>query len=133
MAVNAIPEGYHAVCPYLIVREVEQLVEFVKQVFGVKERLRSIGSAGGLHVEVEIGDSLIMLGGGPAVKQTSTAALHVYVADVDAVYRRALQAGATSLAEPLDQSYGDRVATVVDASGNTWYLATRIAESAINA
>jgi uncharacterized glyoxalase superfamily protein PhnB len=115
-----------------MVQDAEQLLEFVKVVFGARERLRSTGSAGGLHAEVEIGDSMIMIGGGPNITQTRTAALHIYVADVDAVYGRALQTGATSLEEPQDRPYGDRVATIADGSGTIWYLAERVASGTAN-
>lgn len=128
MQMKAIPAGYHTLSPYLIVREAEELVEFVKQAFGAEERYRGTGSAGGLHAELIVGDSLLMIGGGPNVDEPLQAALHLYVEDVDTVYQRALQAGASSLGEPEDKPYGDRIAGVRDQSGNTWYLATRIAD-----
>lgn len=127
MPVKAVPEGYHTLSPYLIVREAEQLVEFVKQAFGAEERSRSIGSVGGLHAELILGDSLLMIGGGPNVDEPVPAALHLYLEDVDAVYQRALQAGATSLSAPEDKPYGDRMAGVRDRFGNIWYIATHIA------
>lgn len=125
MAVQTIPEGYHTVTPYLIVQEAAQLIDFVKQAFEAKERLRSTGSAGGIHCEVMIGNSIVMIGGGGAWRgEPSPATLYLYVDDVDAVYKRALQAGATSINEPADQSFGDRMAGVKDAFGNVWYIAT---------
>ncbi len=124
-AVKPIREGFHTLTPYLTVREAAELIDFVKQAFGAEELFRGIGSAGGLHAEVRIGDSIVMIGGGGAWRGTPMpTAIHLYVKDADAVYRRALQAGATSLAEPTDQFYGDREAGVKDASGNHWYIAT---------
>ena len=121
--VNPIPEGYHTVTPYLIVQEAEKLVDFVKQAFGATETLRTTGSAGGLHAEVMIGDSMLMIGGGKGVKEIPTS-LHIYMPEADAVYLRALAAGGTSLHEPVDQPYGDREAGVKDPTGNYWWIAT---------
>jgi PhnB protein len=113
----------NTITPYLTVKRAEQLVEFVKQVFGGVEVFRTTGSAGGLHAEVTIGESKLMIGGFESVEEIPTA-LHVYVPDADAVYQRALEAGATSLAEPVDQFYGDREAGVKDPTGNVWWIAT---------
>lgn len=115
-------EGFHTVTPYLIVQPAVELVEFVKQAFGAVESFRATGSAGGLHCEVTIGDSTVMIGGGPGF-DARPAAIHLYVTDVDEVYARAVAAGATSLAEPSDQDYGERVAGVRDIGGNEWYIA----------
>jgi uncharacterized glyoxalase superfamily protein PhnB len=117
------PAGYHTVTPYLTVKRAEQLVEFVKEAFGATEVFRTIGSAGGLHAEVTIGDSKLMIGGYEAVEEIPTA-LHLYVPDADAVYQRALDSGATSVEEPVDQFYGDREAGVKDPTGNVWWIAT---------
>ena len=123
--VNPIREGFHTVTPYLIANEAAQLIDFVKEVFGAEEIFRTIGGAGGIHCEVRLGDSMMMIGGGGAWRGTpAPTALHVYVPDVDAVYQRALQAGATSLRTPADQFYGDREASVLDPYGNLWYIAT---------
>src|SRR6266545_4947297 len=115
--------GHQTITPYLTVKRPEQLVEFVKQVFGGVEIFRTIGSAGGLHAEVTIGESKLMIGGYETVEEKPTA-LHLYVPDADAVYQRALEAGATSLEEPVDQFYGDREAGVKDPTGNVWWIAT---------
>lgn len=122
-AISALREGFTAVTPYITVREGEQLLNFVKDVFGATETFRSSGgSAGGMHVEARIGNSMVMIGSGLNVEERP-AALHVYVDDVDAAYRKALQMGANSLGEPTDHEYGERGASVKDASGNYWYLA----------
>jgi uncharacterized glyoxalase superfamily protein PhnB len=124
-AVNPIREGFHTVTPYLIGHEAAELVDFVKQAFGGEELLRASGSAGGIHSEVRIDDSIIMIGGGGAWRGTPMpTGIHLYVKDADAVYERALQAGAMSMQEPVDQAYGDREAAVKDLSGNHWYIAT---------
>lgn len=116
-------EGYTAVTPYITVRRGDELVDFVKNVLGATETFRSAGgSGGGIHVETRIGNSMVMIGSAPNVEERP-AALHVYVEDVDAAYRKALEAGATSLGEPTDHEYGERGASVKDVSGNFWYLA----------
>jgi len=114
-------EGYHAVTPYLIVKPAVELVDFVKQAFGAVESFRTTGSAGGLHCEVKIGDSMVMIGGGPTF-DTRPTAIHLHVSDVDDIYARAMAAGATSLGEPSDQVYGERLAAVKDIGGNEWYI-----------
>ena len=124
MAIKAMREGFHTITPYLIVEEPTKLIDFVKQVFGATELLRGTGSAGGLHAEVRIGDSIMMIGG-PG-EEAMPAAIYLYVDDADSAYKRALAAGATSLSEPEDQPYGDRNAGVKDAFGNIWYIATHI-------
>ena len=117
-------EGFHAVTPYIIAQPAVELVDFVKQAFGAVESMRATGSAGGLHCEVKIGDSIVMIGGGPSFDARPTA-IHLYVSDVDEVYAHAMAAGATSLGEPSDQEYGERLAAVKDIGGNEWYIAKR--------
>ena len=123
-------EGFHTVTPYLIVKPAVELVDFVKQAFGAVESFRATGSAGGLHCEVKIGESVVMIGGGPTF-DPRPAAIHLYVSDVDEVYARAVEAGATSLAAPSDQEYGERVAGVKDIGGNEWYIAKRFDQTPI--
>jgi PhnB protein len=126
MAVKSIPDGFHTVTPYLVVSGVSTLLEFLKQAFDAQETLspmlRSDGRVG--HAEVKIGDSIIMMGEPMGDMQPMPGSLYLYVQDTDAVYQRALQAGATSLMEPADQFYGDRSAGVKDAVGNQWWIAT---------
>ena len=116
-------EGFHTVTPYITVEKAAELLEFVKQAFGATESFRTTGSAGGMHAEVKIGDSMVMIGGGPGIAERPTA-IHLYIPDVDAVYERALQAGATSLFAPANQEYGERSGAVQDPTGNRWYIAT---------
>jgi PhnB protein len=102
-------------------------VDIVKEAFAATELFRGTGSAGGIHAEVRIGDSMVMIGGaGTWNGEPMPAAIYLYMNDVDSVYKRTLQAGAASLSEPADQPYGDRLASVKDPFGNTWYIATHI-------
>jgi uncharacterized glyoxalase superfamily protein PhnB len=120
-----LPEGRSVVSPYLVVRGAARLVDFLRAAFDGEPILRVPGDAGVVHhAEVRIGDSVIMLGDASDAHPPRTAVLHVYVPDTDATYRRALAAGATSLAPPADQAYGDRRAAVTDAAGNVWWIAT---------
>jgi PhnB protein len=127
-AVKPIREGFHRVTPYLIAADGPALIEFAKQVFGAEETFRGVGSAGGVHGEVRIGDSMLMMGGGIPGREFRgapiTHALHVYVKDVDAVYNRAIEAGAAPIHPPADQSYGSRDGSVTDLAGNEWYIST---------
>src|SRR5262245_26949395 len=110
MAVKFIPHGFHNVPPYLVVPRVGALLQFLKQAFEAQEilspMLRSDGGVG--QAEVKIGDSIIMMGEPMGDMPPMPGSLYLYVQDTDAVYQRALQAGATSLMEPTDQFYGDR-------------------------
>lgn len=127
--VKPIPEGFHTVTPYLCVKGAAELIDFVKEVFGATELFRTIGSAGGTHAEVKIGDSIIMIGGYAAMPEENPAAIYLYVDNVDELYERAIQAGATSITPPQDQPYGDRNAGVKDRFGNVWYIATHISDT----
>jgi PhnB protein len=124
-AVKPMREGFHTITPYLRVPAAVELIDFVKSAFGAQELMRTTGPAGGIHAEVAIGDSIVMIGGGDASHGAPMpTALHLYVPDADAVYDRAIQAGAASTHPPIDQPYGDREAGVKDLSGNYWYIAT---------
>ena len=124
--VKPVPEGYPTVCPYIVTKGVGKLIDFAKQVFGAQEKqvsLRPDGSV--MHAEIKIGNSIVMMGEGGDAKNFP-AMLHLYLEDVDGVYRRAIEAGAKSLREPADQIYGDRTGGVEDAFGNQWWMATHI-------
>ena len=123
-------EGFYTVNPYVIAKPAVDLVDFVKEAFGAIEAFRTTGSAGGLHCELTLGDSKLFIGGGPGF-DARPAAFHFYVSDVDDVYSRAVAAGATSLAAPSDQEYGERIAAVKDIGGNEWYIAKRFDETPI--
>jgi len=126
MAVKAIPDGYHSVTPYLIVRGAAQLIDFLKEAFGAQETFRMPGGGGIMHAEVRIGDSAVMMSDAMAEYGPMPTMIHLYVEDVDAVYKRALEAGATPVQELKDQFYGDRAGGVRDAFGNLWYIATHV-------
>ena len=123
MTSAGVPDGYRTLCPYLVVEDAEGLLAFVSSVFATEVRSRMTGEAGGLHAEVELGDSLLMVGEGAG--SPYPAMLHVYVEDADAVYERALTEGASSAAEPHDTSFGDHRAAFDDRWGNQWWVATR--------
>ena len=113
--------------PYIVVSGVAKLIDFAKQAFGATEvyvSKRPDGSV--MHAEIKIGDSIVMMGEEREAAKNFLAMLHLYMEDVDAVYQRAIQAGAKSLREPADQPYGDRTGGVEDAFGNQWWIATHI-------
>lgn len=116
-------ENRHAVTPYLTVRNPAELIDFVAAAFNGIEHFRAAGSAGGMHAEVSIGDSVVMIGGAEHIEPMPTA-IHLYIPDVDEAYDRAIKAGATSLMPVSDMPYGERSGGVEDAHGNHWYIAT---------
>lgn len=123
---NYLPEGFHTVNPYLIVADSAKLIDFLKVVFDAVEVVRVPDEHGAIkHAEMRIGDSPIEMADARSDWPATSAALHVYVPDVDAVYLRALSAGAEVLQEPQDQFYGERSASVRDASGIVWHIATK--------
>ena len=132
--VDPVPKGYTTLTTYLVAQDADGLIQFMTKAFGAEETFRAgPGSEGGLHAEVKIGDSMLMVGGGGAgMKWRGTpmpSAFHMYVPDCDATYARALEAGATSMTKPADQEYGERSANVKDPAGNFWYIATYKGES----
>lgn len=126
MATKPIPDGFHSVTPELIVQGGKRLLEFMKKAFDAEEILNMPGADGAiLHAELRVGDSIVMVG--DAVRQPPMpASLFLYVKDADSAYRRALQAGATSVMEPANMFWGDRFARVKDPSGNLWGIATHV-------
>lgn len=127
MSASHIPVGYHTITPYLSVKDVTKLIEFIEQVFDGKQKEMMKDEAGNiLHAEYEIGDSVVMLSQARAPWPETPAAMYLYVSDVDAAYNRALAAGAESIMEPADQFYGDRHCGVKDSNGNSWWIATHI-------
>jgi PhnB protein len=134
-AVDPVPRGFRMVTPYLVAEDGPALIEFAKRAFGAEEAFRAMTPIGGVHAEVTIGDSRLMMGGGtPGHKFPSTlhpSALHLYVEDADAVCKKAVAAGATLIDAPRDQEYGERSGSVKDPAGNIWYVATHKGESYI--
>jgi PhnB protein len=132
--VKHVAEGFHTVTPALMVRDAERAIEFYKRAFAAEEVLRMPGPGGrGIgHAEIRIGDSMIMLsdewpGSGISAPQAlggTTGSLHIYVADVDAAFKRAVDAGAKVLMPVADMFWGDRYGKVTDPFGHIWGLAT---------
>lgn len=125
MSANHVPNGYHSITPYLTVRGADRLLEFVKKAFGATEVDPPTVNAGVIrHAAVRIGDSVVEMSEANDRWGPMPAALHLYVPNCDDAYRRALEAGAASLHEPMDMEYGERGAAVRDPAGNNWYIAT---------
>ena len=125
MSVKPIPDGYHTITPYIMLPDPGKLIDFVKGAFDGQETERIPGPDGVImHAEVRIGDSVIMMGSSGEQMGPRPGTLYVYVDDADATYRRTLDLGATSIMEPGDQPYGDRLGGVVDPLGNQWWIAT---------
>lgn len=116
-----IRHGLGAVRPYLYGHP--ELPDFVKAVFEAEE-VERVPSRSGAHVELRIGDGVVVLEIGESFPAATQASVYVYVPDVDVAYQRALEAGAASLAEPEDKPYHERGAGVKDSFGNTWWIAT---------
>jgi len=124
-AVKPIPDGFHTVTPYVVVRGVAEFMDFLAAAFGAKEMGRMPRADGTvMHAQVRIGDSMVMMGEHQGEGALVPGMLYLYVKDADAAYARALAAGATSIREPTDQLYGDRNAGVRDPFGNQWWMAT---------
>jgi PhnB protein len=133
MAAKPIPDGYHSVTPYLIVKGAASAIDFYKKAFGAKETLRMPGPGGKImHADIKIGDSPVMLADempemGSKSPQTlggTPVSLMIYVRDVDAAAAQATAAGAKVIRPVKDQFYGDRAGTFADPFGHTWTLAT---------
>lgn len=124
---KSIPKGYHSVTPYLFVRGVADLIDFLILAFDAEEKERmSLPDGVVAHAEVKIGDSIVMLGEASGKHKPLPAMLYLYVNDVDTTFKRALEAGATSIREPRNEFYGDRSGGVQDAFGNQWWIATHV-------
>ncbi len=130
-----IPDGYHSVQPYLMLKDCSSAISFYTQAFGAKEKMRMPNPDGRIgHAEITIGDSTIMMADeAPQMEAFSVEhyggspiSLLIYTEDCDAMYKQALTAGAKSLREPADQSYGDRMSGVQDPFGYKWYIATAL-------
>jgi PhnB protein len=133
--VKPIPDGYTSITPYLIVDEGARAIDFYMQAFGATELVRMPGPDGRVgHAELQIGDSKIMLADimphGP-MKSPKTfggtpVSIMLYVTDVDAVFRRAIAAGATEVRPVKNEFYGDRMGTLVDPFGHVWNIGTHV-------
>ncbi|MGH8726964.1 MAG: VOC family protein [Burkholderiales bacterium] len=121
------PNNYSTVSPYLIVDGANGTIEFLVKVFGAVELRRFPDAAGKLmHAEVRIDDTVVMIADGGEGWSPVPSYVHVYVKDVDATYRRALEAGAASVQEPVKKEDEDKRGGVKDAGGTTWWIATKV-------
>lgn len=127
MGTSYKPESYNSVSPYLVVDGASGTIDFLKRVFGAVELRRFPDAAGKLvHAEVRIDDTVVMIADGGESWPPVPSYVHVYVSDVDAAYRQALAAGATSVQEPVKKEDEDKRGGVRDAGGTTWWIATRV-------
>ncbi len=138
--VKPIPDGYHSIQPYAMFKNCAEAIAFYTKAFGAKEKFRMPDAQGRItHAEIEIGDSTIMMadeapqmdafsvehfGGSPI-------SLLIYTDKCDAMYAQALAAGATSVREPADQPYGDRMSGITDPFGYKWWIATHIKDMSV--
>ncbi|MCB0199388.1 MAG: VOC family protein [Anaerolineae bacterium] len=121
------PENYNTVSPYLIVADAPATIAFLERVFDAAEIRRFPRPDGKLmHAEVRIDDTVVMLADSVEGWPPVPSYVHVYVADVDAVYQRALEAGAESVQEPVQKQDEDKRGGVKDSGGTTWWIATRV-------
>jgi len=122
-----VPKGLFSVNPYLHPRRAEPLISFLKRAFEAEEVAKYASPDGVVHhAVIRVGDSVLEMGEAQGKYETMPAMFYLYVPNMEAVYRQALAAGATSFQEPTDQPYGDRNAGVKDAFGNKWYIATHV-------
>src|SRR3989442_7452546 len=134
--VKPIPEGYHSVTPYLVQRDTKRALEFYKKAFGAETRMSMPGPGGRImHAEIKIGDSMVFMADefpekAPYVKSQQfagvvTGSAFLYVQDVDAVVKKAVDAGAKVIMPVADMFWGDRYGKGVDPFGHHWGVATR--------
>ena len=133
--VKAIPDGYHTITPHLIVRDAAKVIDFYKKAFGAEEIMRMPGPSGAImHAELRIGDSAIMLGDekpemgckSPQTLGGSPVSFYVYVQDVDAAWKRAVDAGVKIRMPLTDMFWGDRSGQVEDPFGHAWSLSQHV-------
>jgi PhnB protein len=133
MAVKAIPEGYYSLTPYLVISGAADAIEFYKKAFGAEEIVRMPGPGGRImHAEVKIGNSILMLSDenperghmSPKSRGGATGSVMLYTDDVDAVFNKAVAAGARADMPPTDMFWGDRMGNLTDPFGHTWAIAT---------
>jgi len=135
-AKSAIPEGVHTVTPHLILDDAAKTIDWYKKAFGAEERGRAVGPDGKImHAELKIGNSIIYVndamggGKGPKALGGSPIGLWIYTQDADALFNKAVGAGATVAPGPMgqmqDQFWGDRCGTLIDPAGYHWTIATR--------
>src|SRR3954469_9353885 len=123
---KAIPDGYTAVTPYLIVKDVAAQLDFCTRAFGAAVHMKMQMPDGSIgHCDVSINGAHVMMGQArPPQHPAMPCMIHLYVADADALHARALAAGGTADMPVTDQFYGDRAGSVKDPNGNSWYIST---------
>lgn len=134
MSVSYLPEGYHSVTPSLTVKDAAAALDFYSRAFGAIEHYRLPDGDTGkiMHADFQIGDSRLMLSseypdwGAVAPPVGKGGSFMIYVPDADAAYAKAIEAGATSISEPIDQFWGDRIGCLADPYGYRWSLATHL-------
>ncbi|MFD2329097.1 VOC family protein [Cohnella sp. GCM10020058] len=121
------PKGYSSVSPYLVVPDAQRVINFLQEAFGANELRRYLRPDGSvMHVEVQIEDTIVMLGEATEKWEATVAQLHIYVEDVRGTYQQAVHAGGVSVMEPARRAGDpDRRAGVKDPAGNTWWIATQ--------
>ena len=134
--VKAIPDGFHTLSPHIMVRDADKAIEFYKKAFGAEEIVRMPGPDGKtvMHAELKLGDSRMMMcqetpgmecsSASPQTTGKTTAVLHLYVENADALYDRAVKAGAKPIMPIADMFWGDRYGQVSDPFGHVWSIAT---------
>lgn len=131
MTVQAVPEGFQTITPYLVAADAPGLIEFMVAAFDAVEVHRVTRPDGGvMHAQVRIGTSMLMLGGAGGDWLAMPTGLYLYVENADALYDKALAAGATTVMPPMVQFWGDRMGGVRDPWGNLWWLATHVEDVA---
>jgi PhnB protein len=127
MAVKPIPEGFHTITPYIMIKDASKLAEFIKKAFDGKE-IEIVRTPDGaiMNAQFKIGDSIIMFAEAMGNIPALPAGIYMYVEDADSVYKKAVAAGGVSTMEPADMFYGDRSGGVKDPCGNYWWFATHI-------
>jgi len=126
--VKPIPDGFHSITPYLVVDGAEKIIRFMKDAFGAQAVFEPMMAPNGkvMHGEFKIGDSIVMISDSSERAKPTSTMLYVYVPNVDAVFQKAVKAGATPEQEPTNQFYGDRSGGVRDPAGNHWHIATHV-------
>jgi PhnB protein len=127
MAVRPVPEGFHTVTPYLVVKDAAALVDFMQRAFGARDaQVARTPDGVVVHADVIIGDSHVMVGQAGGSNPPFPGMIYLYVPDCDATYAQSLKAGGTSLQPVATQFYGDRHGAVNDPWGNQWWIATHV-------
>ncbi len=126
-SVKPIPEGYHTLTPFMMVKNAGKLIEFIKTAFGAKEvSLHRLPDGTIMHAEFQVGDSRLMLAEATDKYPAMSTIIYMYTEDCDSVYQKAIQGGGSSLREPTNEFYGDRSCGIMDPSGNQWWIATHV-------